>query len=211
MAIITDYDTLVTAIQDTIDRSDLATHVPNWIEAIENKLYRSLEIRGLENTFAIAAAPSFALSSLAGATFRNFKTIWVSSSTPTSVVEPMTLEQLFREYPNRTVTAARPRNYARHGSDTILLGPAGAAGVQISGVFYELLPHLNTTSPTTNWFTDNIPELLQYGALQYAAPFMANDPRLATWATMYADFFKTLTAFEVREKRGGATMAIRVA
>ena len=207
MAIITDYDSLDAAVDAYLDRTDLSGFVPNFIEACENQLYRSLEIRGLEVAFSETTA-SNVIDLTAVTRYRNIKYLYVNSS-PIQPLEFVTLETLYREYPNRSQTSTRPCMVAREG-DNLVFGPTAANSITVNGIYYELPVNLSTGGTTTNWFTDNMPELLLYGSLLEAETFIIGDQRLAVWAARYQGLLKTLTEFEHREGRGGGTMAIKV-
>jgi len=208
LAIITDFDTLSTAVQNYLDRADLSTFAPNFIEAVENKLYRRLEIRGLEVAFS--ETTSSGVVALSGVTrYRNPKFLYVNA-TPTSPLEFVTLETLYREYPNRAQTSSRPCLVAREVGNFIF-GPAAANSITIAGVYYELLVNLSTGGTTTNWFTDNMPELLLYGALLEAEEFIKDPKRIMVWKSLFDDQMDALMKMERRESRGGGTMAIKVA
>ena len=40
MAVITSYSTLLTAVSDYLNRSDLTTFIPNWVQNWEERFYR---------------------------------------------------------------------------------------------------------------------------------------------------------------------------
>lgn len=212
MSIITDYDTLSTAVENYLGREDLTSFTPNFIEGAENKLYRELQIRGLEDEFSAVAVsngvlPISSIETDTSTVYRNMKFMW-ADGTPVKPVMFTTLEALLTRYPNRSQTSAEPRLAARQ-AENIIFGPVAASTVTFSGVMYQKLANL--TSSGTNWFTDNVPELLLYGALLEAEPFIMNDKRLPLWNAMYNDTKKSLIELERRESRGGGTVAIQVA
>ena len=51
-------------------------------------------------------------------------------------------------------------------------------------LYYELPPLLDE-SIQTNWLTEYAPQLLLYGTLLEATPFLKNDERIATWQQYY--------------------------
>jgi len=207
LAIVTDFDTLATEVASYLDRSDLTTHIPNFIEACENKLYRSLEIRGLEVAFSETV--SSGVIALSGVTrYRNPKYLYVNSN-PITPLNFVSLETLYRQYSNRSQTSAKPTLIAREAGN-LIFGPVAADTVVVKGVYYEQLANLSTGGTTTNWFTDNYPELLLYGSLTQAEPFIADDPRIVVWRAMYDDALSTLMELETRESRGGGSLQIRV-
>ena len=50
---------------------------------------------------------------------------------------------------------------------------------------YYYKPDLLSDSNTSNLFLANCPDLLLYGALAEAVPYLMNDERLATWSALY--------------------------
>jgi hypothetical protein len=54
----------------------------------------------------------------------------------------------------------------------------------------------------------NCPDLLLYGALGEAEPYLMNDARLATWAQMYDRGLAALTVSDDQGEYGGSPLAI---
>lgn len=52
-------------------------------------------------------------------------------------------------------------------------------------VLYWELPALLDDTNKTNWLTEYAPQLLLYGTLLEATPFLKNDDRIATWQSYY--------------------------
>lgn len=207
MAIISDYTTLSTAVGNYLDRDDLSTFIPNFIEAAEQIVYRKVKHRGIETEFTSTTAGG-GLVALSGLTnFRNMKWVRVSS-TPGVFLEPMTIEGLYRAFPNRSVASSQPRAYARDGANFIF-GPAAANGVNLDGVYYALLANLGSSN-TTNWFTANAPEVLLYGALMSAEPFLAGDQRTVVWASFFKEALKAVQEEDKMQERTGSRRAVQV-
>ena len=51
-------------------------------------------------------------------------------------------------------------------------------------LYYELPPLLDD-AVQTNWLTEYAPQLLLYGTLLEATPFLKNDERIPVWQNMY--------------------------
>ena len=51
-------------------------------------------------------------------------------------------------------------------------------------IYYEN-PEFLDDNTQTNWLTEHAPELLLYGTLLEATPFLKNDERIQTWQSMY--------------------------
>lgn len=74
--------------------------------------------------------------------------------------------------------------YADYDYDHWLLAPTPDVSATAEIVYYEL-PRLLDDEAQTNWLTDHAPNLLLYGALLEATPFLKNDERIQTWQMMY--------------------------
>lgn len=50
--------------------------------------------------------------------------------------------------------------------------------------YYGMLDPLSDANPS-NWLLDRFPDVYLYGSLAQAEPFMMNDPRTATWGSLF--------------------------
>jgi len=204
LALITDYATLDTAVDDYLARSDLSTFVPNFIQNCESKLYKSLRIRTMETVLSgtiasgVLAVPS---------DYLELKYAYVNVA-PTRWLERVPPERIYRDHATRS-GASYPRMIAREATNFIF-GPYPGAHA-IAGIYYARLTVLDASSNTTNWFTTNAPDLLLYGSLLEAEPFLKNDARLPLWKSMYDWAFKNVQDEEMRENKSGGSVRTRVA
>lgn len=74
--------------------------------------------------------------------------------------------------------------YAEYDYNHWLIAPTPDVSGKAEVLYYEL-PRLLDDSSQTNWLTDHAPNLLLYGALLEATPFLKNDERIQTWQMMY--------------------------
>lgn len=202
MAIITSYATLQTAIGDYLNRADLSTFLPNFTQGAEGKLYKSLRIRAMETALSgtiaggVLAVPS---------DYLELKFAYITTS-PVQFLARVTPESIYTDYPTRS-GAGIPQAIARQGSDFIF-GPY-PGDYTVNGIYYARLTALSASN-TTNWFTANAPNLLLYGSLLEAEPFLGNDPRLPMWKAMFDYEFKAVQDEERRESRSGSVPRTRL-
>jgi hypothetical protein len=202
LALITNYDTLVTATQDYLARSDLAGFVPNFLQNAQGKLYRTLRIRQMETALTGTTAAGVVA---VPADYLELKFVNISGS-PYISLERTSPEFIYATYPLRS-NASRPKFIAREGSNFIF-GPAAADGYSLVGIYYALLPLLSASN-TTNFFTTNAPEVLLYGALLEAQPFLMNDKRIPVWTELYAEAIGTVARLNRSENFSGSNLAIK--
>lgn len=204
MALITDYSTLQTAVADYLARSDLTGYIPNFIQNCESRLYKNLRIRTMETALSgsissgVLAVPS---------DYLELKYAYINAS-PINWLERTTPESIYREYPVRSASG-RPSLIAREASNFIF-GPYPDDTYTVSGIYWAKLTSLSDSN-TTNWFTTNAPDLLLYGSLLEAEPFLKNDKRIPTWQMMYGAAIKSVEDQERRENHSGGSLAVRVA
>jgi len=86
-------------------------------------------------------------------------------------------------WPNEGETS-EPVFYADYDYVHWVFAPTPDADYPVEILYYELPPLLDETTQT-NWLTEFAPQLLLYGALLEATPFLKNDERISTWQNMY--------------------------
>ena len=199
MALITNYATLQTAIADWLARDDLTTFLPNFTQNAEARLYRDLRIRAMETALSgtiasgVLAVPS---------TYVELKYAYVNTA-PITWLRRQPPEFIYSRYPVRSGSAEIPKFIAREASNFIF-GPY-PGDYDVVGIYYARLTSLDGTTNTTNWFTTNAPDVLLYGSLVAAEPFIKNDPRLPMWKMLYDEAIASIKEEERRESRSGST------
>jgi hypothetical protein len=183
MAIITSYATLQTAMADYLARDDLTTFIPNFIQNCENKLYRTLNLRNEETALSVSISSGVAA---VPSDFKALKFAYVDH-TPIYLLQWVPIEELYRDYSDRQ-SSSYQSVISREGSNFVF-GPVSVSGT-LKGIYYAKQDPLRTTDPS--WYVTNAPEVLLYGSLLEASPFIQNDARLQTWQALYTDAIGTL-------------------
>jgi hypothetical protein len=157
--------------------------VPNFIQNAENKLYRTLNLRNEETALSVS------ISSGVAAVPTDFKALKFAyfDATPVSLLRWVGVEELYNDYPDRS-DSGTPLVISREAGNFVF-GPVSSAGT-LKGVYYAKQDPLRTTDPS--WYVTNAPEVLLYGALLEAAPFIREDERLQTWGQLYQSGVETL-------------------
>ena len=86
-------------------------------------------------------------------------------------------------WPDESQTS-EPIFYADYNYDNWLIVPTPDDDYPIEILYYELPPLLDDTTQT-NWLSEYAPQLLLYGTLLEATPFLKNDDRIPVWQQMY--------------------------
>lgn len=205
MALVTDYATLVTAVGDFLNRADLATFIPNFLQNAENTLYKKLRIRAMENALSVTTAAGIAAVPTSPV-FLELKYAYVNQS-PVVPLSRIPAEQIFELSPNRTITKT-PRFIAVDATNFIF-APYPTDGLTIKGIYYGRLTALSGAN-TTNWFTTYAPDLLLYGSLIEAAPFLLGDERIQTWNAFYQRAYDAVSSEERRQQQSGGKLSTRI-
>lgn len=86
-------------------------------------------------------------------------------------------------WPDDTQTD-EPKFYADYNYNNWIFAPTPDEDYPFEVMYYEL-PALLSTENQTNWLTEYAPQLLLYGTLLEATPFLKNDERIAVWQGFY--------------------------
>jgi hypothetical protein len=194
------------SITDYLDRPQLASYIPNFIQNCQSTLYKTLRIRAMENALSVTTASGVAALPTSPA-FIELKFAYVSAS-PVKPLSRVLPEQIYQLSPNRTTTTTTP-GYISTEAENFTFSPTPTDGVVIQGVYYGRLDPLTVSNPT-NWFTDNAPDLLLYGALLDAEPFLMGDQRMTVWASLYQRAYQAVDSEERRQKVSGGKLVARI-
>lgn len=204
MAVITDYASLVTAVGDFLNRSDLSSYIPNFLQNAESTIYKKLRIRAMENALSVTTSSGVAAVPTSPV-FVELKYAYVNTS-PVTPLARVPAEQIYEMFPNRTVSGT-PQFIAVDGSNFIF-GPYPSDGLTIKGSYYGRLTALGSGN-TTNWFTTYAPDLLLYGCLLEAEPFLVGDQRIATWNSLFQRAYDAVNSEERRQQISGGKLSTR--
>ena len=192
---INSFSTLKTAVQNWIDRTDIADRVDEFIALGEARIYRELRIRAMETALSDTIA-SGVIS--VPSDFRALKHAYVNG-TPVQWLEQQTTEFIIENYPTRSSTS-KPKFIAQDGGNFIF-GPYPDSAYTITGTYYAALTALGTGNET-NWFTSNAPDLLLYAALTEAYGLEMDAEMEAKWAARFERAKNAIKKEDNRQMRG---------
>lgn len=195
---ITDYASLQTAIATLLNRTDLDDAIPGFIQDCESRLRRDPRARRLTNrgNFTISADGATLPSDLyeieswyhAGPTYYG----------PLFVTDPKSIPELQIQHGPTGV----PGFYAVvDGQARFAPTPDGTYTTRMT--YWRKVSSLSASN-TTNWLLLDSPDVYKYGAALFAAPFLRDDERIATWATLYEQGLNELDQATERARFGGA-------
>ena len=195
------------ALADWLDRSDLTDRIPDFITLAEARLNRDVRIRPMEVRSSMETTAGQRYFNLPGG-YLQMRNMQINSN-PITPLEYITPEMLDRLYGSDTT--GKPKAYTLIG-DEIQLAPIPDSDYTVEMAFYEKFTPLGDGTSgtiTSNWLTTNAPDVLLYGALLEAEPFIKNDERIALWLNAYNGAVKKIQDADARDRHSGSAMRIR--
>jgi len=199
----TTYAELQTTIAEYLARTDLTTQIPDFIRLAETRLRRDLRIRQMLTSTTLTCVSGTATVTIPS-DFLEVKDFVVTGNP----VRPLNYESpsLFSRN-SRSMDAGKPLDYTVLAT-TFKLAPIPDSNYTLTLV-YSAAPAFLTSANTSNTFLVECPDLLLYGALLEAEPFLMNDNRLGTWAGLYDRAKLALTSSDERGQYSGVPLAMR--
>lgn len=159
--------------------------IPRLINLAERRISRELKIQGF---IAVVTDTLTVGQSVYPKPDRWRDTVSINIGTGANLADRTTLYARDYEYcrnywPNESQTDT-PQFYADYNYSNWLIAPTPDQEYPFEVLYYELPPLLDD-SIQTNWLTEYAPQLLLYGTLLEATPFLKNDDRIATWQQYY--------------------------
>lgn len=199
---ITSYATLQTSIASFLHRSDMTDIIKELISDAEFRIANELRIRAMEASFS-SAISSGVVALPSG--FLEWQFLYIDD-TSAQKLERKDAEWIYTNYPTRS-GSGKPVFFAREG-ENVIFGPYPDSAYTVKGRYYKKLDALSDSN-TSNWFITNAPDLLRYGALCEAAPYMQDDPRIVVWERKYEQVKQRIKATERREATSGSLINMR--
>lgn len=179
MAFFTDYTTLQATIASYLARNDLTAQIPEFIRLAEDRLRRDLRIRPMLKVATATATTGDATVSIPS-DFLAMKDLHINGNPP-QTLEFLSTSNFFRNA--RTSDKGLPRYYTLLGSE-FQFAPIPDSDKTLNMVYYYEPEYMSDTNPSNLWLA-NCPDLVLYGALGEAEPYLMNDERLQTWGALY--------------------------
>lgn len=182
MAIITSYSTLLTAVGDYLARSDLTSYTPNFVQNFEERFYRDSQnwASWMESAFNVTVASGVAA---VPSDYLGTKVAYIDTQN-SAPLKRISLTQLYSRYPRAGGTGT-PVYFARNASN-FEFGPIAADDSVLVGTYYAKPTALRSyttggADAAAHPLIVHSPDLLLYGALMEAEPFLKNDERIMIW------------------------------
>ena len=184
---LTNYTDLKATIASYLARNDLTSIIPDFISLAEQRLRRELRIRQM---LVVATANTTGGDPTVGlpSDFLEMRDIHIKS-VPVNALSYEAPNTFYRN--TRSTDSGIPRQYTIL-ADEIQFAPIPDTTYQMQMLYYSKPEFLSDTNPS-NVFMANTPDALLYAALGEAEPYLMNDARLGTWASLYDRAINSIT------------------
>ena len=194
------YSTLQSTVMDYLDRSDLSTVVPTFVELAESKFKRKLRHWKMEKRATADTVASQRTLDLPS-DFLEMRSI-KRNSDPTIV-----LEHLSPAIADAYVSSVGAPYYFHISGTEIHFDPTPDGVYEIEMNYYGFTPL--SESATTNWLLEDHPDIYLYGTLLEAEAYLMNDPRLQVWKLAFDQAMLDLNKEGKITRAGGAPLTVR--
>lgn len=193
---ITTYSGLLTSAGEWLNRSDLITKVPLFIQLVEERLSRILRVPEMEEVATITTTNG--VGDLP-TDFREARHVYVDGDIDTEL-SPVSLSVIRTQYPIGNAT--RPQVYAISGGQ-IYAAPYDDSDLILH--YYQDIPAISTDNET-NWCISKHPSLYLRGVLLEAEFFGWNDERLPLIKSAWDEAIAELNAQGASKRHGGGPL-----
>ena len=201
MALITDYATLQTEIASLLNRGDLESAIPGFIQDLEAWLKDDPRARKLttRSPFSVGAD-----GVNLPADFQEMDAIYHDGPVYYEPVHMVTPEQIPHLKLDHGITGPPAFAAVFEGDPmTLSFAPAPDDTYELKMTYFRTITSLSDAS-TTNWLLLERPDIYKFGACITAAPHLKHDERLATWEAIYNQRLDELSSATERKRFGRA-------
>lgn len=206
MAVITSYSTLLTEVASWLARSDLTSAIPGFVQNFEERFFR--QPKNFGPWMHTALSVSFSSTATVPSDYLALKIAYLNGQSEKPLV-PSSLEQVLTSYPR--TSSGKPRWIARDGT-TFVFGPLPDGTYTLNGTYLAKPTALRSyaSDAAAHWLVVNAPDLLLYGALMEAQPYVMNDKRFPLWDAKYNEAIQDYRDLMKAQNVSGGSMQMLV-
>lgn len=159
--------------------------IPRLITLAERRIARELKIQGFQRVVNTTLQSGVAVYPKPDR-WRDTISVNIGTGANNNTHTPVfarSYEYIRQYWPDETQTD-QPEFYADYNYNFWIFGPTPDADYPMEVLYYELPPLLDDTTQT-NWLSEYAPNLLLYGSLVEATPFVKDDQRVQLWQSYY--------------------------
>lgn len=175
----TNYTSFVTVVENYLARTDLSAQIPDFINLAQQRMTRDLRTRPMLKVATTTANNQDGTVELPS-DFLEMRELHFQGN-PEIVLEYQSPDLFYRNL--LTDTGGTPRFYTLI-SNELQFAPMPDGDLTLQMLYYAQPTFISSTT-ASNLYLANYPDALLYATLAEAEPYLMNDSRIQTWATMY--------------------------
>jgi len=192
------YDGLKVSVADWLNREDLTSVIPDFIELAENRIFHELRAPINEKTADLT---------LGSDGYATIPSDYLEVKDLFWNYNPLSRVSLTQIHSYVARTGAAPEVYAREQSKLLVFpNPTQVAGDTLRIIYYFTPPNLSASN-TTNSIFQTAPELYLYGTLVEAANYLGSDG--ARWENGYQSAMGRALQHAKSSEYAGATSQVQ--
>ena len=204
MPAFTSYENLKTNIASYLARTDLTEQIPMFISLAEKRLNRDLRLRQTLQQSTYSMDSGFTVPTPAD--FLEMQDLHLDAN-PIIPLTFQTVSQFYRRNGGSNQQGV-PVNYTLV-ADNFVLAPQPTGATTVNMTYYKIPAPMSDTVPS-NEYLEVCPDLLLYASLAESAPFLMDDPRLATWDGMYQTGLASITKSDEQSTLPAQPLAVQL-
>jgi len=171
------YSELVSTVESYLARTDLTSIIPTFVQLAQERMTRDLRTREMLKVATTTATDS---TVELPSDFLEMREIHFQGNPPITL-EYESPDKFFRD--QLTTTSGLPYYYTIIAYE-LQFAPAPDSSMTLQMLYYAKPTYISSTV-SSNLYLANYSDALLYATLAEAEPYLMNDARIQTWATMY--------------------------
>lgn len=171
------YSELVSTVESYLARTDLTSIIPTFVQLAQERMTRDLRTREMLKVATTTATDS---TVELPTDFLEMREIHFQGNPPITL-EYESPDKFFRD--QLTTTSGLPYYYTIIAYE-LQFAPAPDSSMTLQMLYYAKPTYISSTV-SSNLYLANYSDALLYATLAEAEPYLYNDARIQTWATMY--------------------------
>lgn len=202
---ITNYTNLQSTVADFLNRSDLTSVIPTFVQLAEAQMNRDIRHHEME-------VRSTGVQD-AGDEYMQIPADWLENirlhvqGAGTSPLNLISRASMADKRAGKEDTTGRPEYYCM-ADGQFQLYPTPDAEYTIELLYYQKIPAL--ASNNTNWLIEDHPDVYLYGSLLHSAPYLQEDARAVVWTQLYAAAAQRVNQSSEQARMSGSGLTLKV-
>lgn len=190
------------AVLDWLDRTDLAAIIPTWLKFVKYDVERNYNLKYMRTYYSPTVnAYTIALPT----SYKDVDSVRIlDSSGKRYPMKKDSIDHAWSLYPNQSGDTGTPAIISEtvlSSGRTFVVRPTPDATFTLDMVYFAYSSDLSDS----HWLVQNAPDLLIYGSLVKAIPYLGEDVTFASiWQTEYTTILSNLVTSENHEKFNGS-------